>query len=440
MDTKHIASRALSVVVPAAMFVAAGILFWGVPAASDELPDPDDMALLGNERKSNDEIIELWERKRADAPLSGAIRAQLASAELTRAGDNGDLAGYELAAATAREAVELAPGDQHATLVLAAALSGQHDFAGALDLAEQVLADDPESVGANLAAGDAHLELGNVAAARGHYSRAAELAGGAPAVLSREARLASIAGTLDEAHDLARRALVAAADEDLRHADAAFFWFQLATFSHQRGDAVAARELLNDALSIDPGHGPSTELLGKVLVALGEYDEATKLYEAMVDGGGAADLHGELAKLYAVAGRDVDAREQIALGLAVADRDGDRYPAERRHLIGFLADHDPAEALRLAELDLAERQDVYSHAWVAWALFLNGRFDEAADAIRPALVYRTEDAFLRYQAGAIMAAVGATEQARELLESALELNPSFDLVHAERARRILDDL
>jgi hypothetical protein len=47
---------------------------------------------------------------------------------------------------------------------------------------------------------------------------------------------------------------------------------------------------------------------------------------------------------------------------------------------------------------------------------------------------------LRYQAGAILAAHGDTIRARELLTSALELNPLFEIDGAADARAILDGL
>jgi tetratricopeptide (TPR) repeat protein len=173
---------------------------------------------------------------------------------------------------------------------------------------------------------------------------------------------------------------------------------------------------------------------------LGDDAEAIAMYEGLVAGGGAADLHGELASLYARAGRTDDARRQIDLGLAAAAEVADLFPAERRHLIGFLAEHDPDEALRLAAIDLAARQDVHSHEWFAWALFRTGQVDAAAVAIEPALVYDTEDSLLRFHAGAILAASGDTERAGTLLASALELNPTFDVEDAATARAILRGL
>lgn len=56
------------------------------------------------------------------------------------------------------------------------------------------------------------------------------------------------------------------------------------------------------------------------------------------------------------------------------------------------------------------------------------------------LAHDTEDAWLLYQAGSILAAAGHDEQAATLLDQALDLNPRFDLVHAARAGELLDQL
>ena len=167
---------------------------------------------------------------------------------------------------------------------------------------------------------------------------------------------------------------------------------------------------------------------------------AITVYGDLIDRSPAPDLHGELAKLYNRVGRADDAAAQVAAGLELGRATADRFPAERRHLIGFFADHDTAEALRLAELDLAERQDIHSHAWYAWALLQNGNERAALDAIAPALSTRTDDPWIRYQAGSIYAVNQMPAEAASMLTAALDMNPQFDIVHAERARELLADL
>lgn len=432
----HPSRHRAAVVAPLVLVALAGALLVWTPAGTS-LPDPGAMALLGDGRRTSEEIVAFWTERVVDAPHGVGTRTALARAQVALAADAGDLAGFETAERTALDALAAAPDDPGALLALAAARAGQHRFHEAMALAERVLAEDPASVPALLAIGDAQLAIGGYDQARDLYDRALADVGAVAPLLSRMARLEASVGSLASARDLARRALVAAGDADLRHQDAAFYWFQLASYEFASGDPNAARERLDAALEIDPGNRGALELLGSVLGALGQEQAAISVYEELVDDGRAADLHGLLADLYGRAGREEEAERHVRLGLDVAAATADRFPAERRHLIGFLVDHDPDEALRLATLDLEERQDVQAHGWYAWALYRTGDVAGARAAIEPALVRGTEDARLLYQAGVIHHAAGDRAAAKQLLRRALEINPYFDVDDADEARRLL---
>ena len=96
--------------------------------------------------------------------------------------------------------------------------------------------------------------------------------------------------------------------------------------------------------------------------------------------------------------------------------------------------------MSLAEADLAARQDV--HAWdaYAWALYAAGRDAEADEAMHNARAEGTEESLLDYHAGIIAAALGRSEEARELLQAALDRSPAFDPIGALRAREALAEL
>ncbi len=433
--------------VPVALFVAAiAILAQGLIARAMQddgraaLPDPQQMALLSVGRIGTPNVITLWEERVQAVPGSATYRTRLASSNLALAGETGDLTLYEKAEGIARSAVEIDPANESANLTLASALSGQHDFGSALELADGVLARTPKSVGARIAAGDAHLELGEYDAATKVYTELGQELPRAPSILSRRARIAALTGGLDQAVELARQALIGAGADDLNTFTGAFYWFQLANYQYQTGRYDDAAAMLRSALQVEPDHIGSTELLGKVLVAQGHLDEATQLYEDLLQRTNAADLRGDLAKLYAYAGRSDDAQRQIELGFEIARTQAAKYPAERRHLIGFLADEDPAFALQLARDDLELRTDVQTYGWLAWSLLQAGEADEAVTYVDEALRLGTQDAWLLYQAGSVYAAVGDVDQARTQLSAALDLNPEFDLVHAQRARDLLASL
>jgi tetratricopeptide (TPR) repeat protein len=231
-----------------------------------------------------------------------------------------------------------------------------------------------------------------------------------------------------------------ASEFDYRPSDATFYRFQLAYFLYQDGEVAKADAALDAGLAIDPDHLAALELKAKVLVARGRLDEAATLYEQLLQRGPAADLHGELAKVYRALGRDGEAAQQVQLGLQLGRATLGVYPAERRHLAGFFAEFDPALALEAAVTDFDTRKDVGAYDTLAWAYYVNGRYDDAARYLPGALAHGSQDAPLLYHAGMIEKAVGNSDHAHALLGQALRLNPHFDLTQAPLAKAALAEL
>lgn len=388
-----------------------------------------------------DQQVAFWQRRVDENPTDYLSLTQLGSALVAQAKTNGDLDRYRDAEMAFRDALDLNPRYASALLGMGSTRAAEHDFASALDLANDVLSRTPDNLNAVAAAGDSNLELGNYDEAREFYARLADEGRSAP-IVSRLARLAWLSGDTDEAVELAAEAASRGADLDLPPAQEAFYDFQEATYLYGAGRIDEAEEVTRDGLALSPTDPALSELLPKILVAQGELDEAIERYEALIANTPtpAADLNGELAKLYDAVGRHADADEQVQLGLDAARVAIDRYPAERRHLASFLIDQDPALALELAREDAASRHDVASYDILAWSLYGNGQYGEAADAIHSALAQGTQDAVFLYHAGMIAAATGEADEARRFLERSLEINPRFDVVGAAEASETLEGL
>lgn len=353
------------------------------------------------------------------------ITATLLSATLlAHARVTGELQHFLDAEAVAEAAIALAPDDADAQLAKAAAVAARHDFAGAAAIADAVLAADPGHVGALLIRGDASLETGDVDSAGSFYGAVASRERVAP-VVSRLARVAFLEGDPDQAVRLAVESVALAADLPLRPTEAAFYWFQLASMLERTGQVDAAAAALERALAIDPNHGGALELEAGVLELQGRTTDALDAYLALVADGGAADLHGHAARLLAAVGDHDAAAVQLDLALAAAETAIAENPAERRHVAGFLLDHDPELALALVEEDLSTRNDVDGLALLADALLATDRADAADEAIREALATGVVDAALYLQASEIAAALGHTERADRYAAAARSLHPSL---------------
>lgn len=386
-----------------------------------------------------EEVVALWAERSVGQPLDYLNRTQLGLALATQARESADLAGYGAAEVAFREALDANPDYPSARLGLASALQAQHRFSEARAIATTVFAERPSLLGALALTGDADFELGDYDKAATAYFELAAAERSAP-VVSRLARLASVRGDNSGAVDLAAEALVLSERLALRPSAAGFYHFQLAHFQFAAGDSSGAIVALNNALAIDPTSPGATEKLAAVLSATGHVEEALELYLELIEMGAAPDLHGAAADLHLLLGQDADAEEQELLGLKLAAETMDEFPAERRHLVGFLLTRDRAAALALAEADFIERRDVGAYDTLAWALHHNGRSAEAAEMIEAALAAGTRSASLYYHAAAISAEVGDSVQAVAYLDQAFEINPQFDVFEASDAAELRDRL
>jgi tetratricopeptide (TPR) repeat protein len=172
--------------------------------------------------------------------------------------------------------------------------------------------------------------------------------------------------------------------------------------------------------------------MADLLGALGEFDEAVALYEEVVTRVPGPDLQQALGDLYASMGELDQARlwheKALAAYLESVQRGDVHY---LHHLADFYADvrEDGAEAVRWARKDLELRQNFSTHAALAWALYRDSRFAEALDAVHKALSSGVRDAKLFLQAGMIHLAAGRTDEGKQFLREAAEINPHYQEVH-----------
>jgi tetratricopeptide (TPR) repeat protein len=110
-----------------------------------------------------------------------------------------------------------------------------------------------------------------------------------------------------------------------------------------------------------------------------------------------------------------------------------------RDLALFYADHDMKldEALALAHKEFEVRHDIYTWDALAWALYKNGKYQEASDAIENALRPGVRDALLFFHAGMIAKQLGQNALAKERLQVSLSINPRFHVIYASVAMQQL---
>jgi tetratricopeptide (TPR) repeat protein len=96
---------------------------------------------------------------------------------------------------------------------------------------------------------------------------------------------------------------------------------------------------------------------------------------------------------------------------------------------------------KLQKREYQARKDIYTADAHAWILYKKGRLDEAKTAMDACdEIEKPRRAVFSIMPGMIAKDAGDKKEARKMLESALKINPAFDLIQAENARRALSEL
>lgn len=175
-----------------------------------------------------------------------------------------------------------------------------------------------------------------------------------------------------------------------------------------QGDTAAAIELYTQITARLP--------LPEFIIALGELYEATGQPEAARQ---QYDLVGVIQQLNAAAGMNVD----LEMALFAASHG-----------------HDAAAAVQQARGAYAERPTIYAADTLAWALYQQGKYQEAWQFSQEALRLNTKDALLHFHAGMIADKLGDNAAAQTHLQTTLTINPHFSLLYAPVAQKILTQL
>ena len=401
----------------------------------------ESVPVAGSAMKSNSEQIAFWQQKVQRDDRDYISLTYLGQAYWQRGRETGDAAAYGRAQAALEQALTINPSYELTLATLSATLISQHNFQGALETAQRVYEFDPGALQALATIGDASLELGLYDEATAAYESLLAQAPGA-AVYSRAARLAWLKGDIAAAIDWMKQAVDDAVENGLTGERLAWYQFQLGELYFNSGDVAraaaqyaAAKQTLPDYYLVLAGEG-------KIAAAQGDFEQAIALYEQLVARLPQPGFVATLGDFYHLSGNETAAQQQYDTVAFIADLEATEQALYSRQLALFYANQGISldTALAAATAELANRADVYGYDVLAWTLYQNGRYAEAATAIEHALSIGTQEALFYYHAGMIAAALGNSELAAEQLSHALELNPNFDLVQSQIARETLVSL
>ncbi len=376
-------------------------------ACGDATPVLDDLGLVlvaqGGEGEVDQRIAEAQAGVRSGRNVVEDLE-RLGRAFVAKARATQDPGFYKLAEACADGIERRQGGHPGGRLLRGHVLHSLHRFAAAETVARALVAERGDFADHGLL-GDVLYDKGDPAAALQSYQRMLDQK---PCLQSyaRAAQVRWLCGDLDGARELLRLAVGAGSLRDRE----ALGWAlaRLASVELQAGHLDAAAALCARGAEIDADHVLLALVRARLLMAQGDVAGAAASAARAAERCPLPE-HRWLAADLAREKGDLAGATAIEAGLEVTGAADD----PRHFALWLLArGRDPGVALRLAEQELADRGDVFTHDLHAWALFASQRLDAAAAAMTRALALDTGDARLEYHAGAIAAARGDRVVAR----------------------------
>ena len=370
-------------------------------------------------------------------PRSTKAWTDLGNALMQKARETADLSYYSLAEADYKKALTVDPESVPALDGMAWVTSDRHEFEKSKAWASKALTLDPNSQDAYGLLGDADQELGDYSAAYTHYQTMLNLRPDL-ASYSRGGHLLWLTGDFRKGVSLMDKAI----DAGGPYAESTGWCrAQLGLMLWSEGHEAAAEQTLRDALTTTPRDYRVLMALGRVLAGKGDYQNAIDCYQKAIDVVPQVDAVAALGDLYAVTGRKADAEEQFKLAESIDRIQKANGVKGGWQMSLFRANHDRnlPEALADARDEYKTRKNVYAADALAWCLYKNGQYPEAAALSQAALAQKTPEPVFYYHAGMIAAKQNNRVAARQYLGWALQLNPHFSPIEAPAAKAALQE-
>jgi tetratricopeptide (TPR) repeat protein len=410
--------------------------------APKDLPDPQEIdgKTLVNVPPVEVAITAFQDRIKHN-PQDGVTYALLANQFVRQARETGDVSGYQRAEAALLESLRLIPKYSSARTSLAYVYYSQHEFAQALELAQEEYDRNPKNSQALVIIADAQFALGNYPEAETIYLQLGEM-NVTPPMLARLAALEELKGNPEEGLLLMRRAAGDALQSGGTQEGVAWYILRVADMYFNMGQYQQAGGYYEAALQVFDNYPLALAGLGRVSAAQGRYEQAIGYYQRAVNIIPLPEHLAALGDLYLLTDRPDQARLQYETVEYIGTLAELNEQVYNRTLANFYSDHDmnQQEALRFALAELETRKDIYGYDAAAWAHYKNGNFEEAQTLIDQALSLGTRDARLYFHAGMIAQALGRNTEARDYLAQALAINPHFSILDFETARQTLEEL
>jgi tetratricopeptide (TPR) repeat protein len=424
--------------------VAVGVLAYrafesyrSMTASSEAASALIDQARAAPKPASDRLIYSLQQRLRAK-PDDGQSLAYLGNAYLQKVRETGDPSYYAKAEQALKEAVDNDPQNAEALSGMGALCLARHEFQDALKWGKRAVEANPYKAAAFGVIGDAQIELGQYDEAVATIQKMVNLRPDLSSY-SRVSYIRELMGDVPGAIEAMKLAVTAGGpaleNTNWCRVQLGFLYFNSGWFDE-------AEIEFQKTLVITPDYAPALFGIARARASQDKRDEAIAILQNVVTTMPLPEYVIELGDLYDATGDSIQAAQQYDLAKALHELQQDNGVQTDAELALFLADHDLdlPNALKHARAAFELRPSIYAADVLAWTLYKNAEYKEAAEYSQNALQLNTKNALFYFHAGMISASLGETLKAQEFLRTALDINPHFSIRHAKTARKILEEL
>lgn len=362
---------------------------------------------------------------------------ELAASYIKKARETGDFSLNSKAETAVEKALQINSADINARKLKGSLHLTFHRFSEALEAGKKLQTEFPNDEFVYGILTDANAELGNYKEAVESAQKMVDLKPNMSSY-ARVAHLRSLYGDHNGAVEMFK--LAARTADPMDKEAQSWCLVQLGDEFWKNGKYAEAEKVFDESLQNFPNYHLALAGKGRVRAAQNDFDAAIKFLTEANTRVPNVETTILLGDIYTKQGFWEKAKEQYDLVEIIEQKIGVNNDQKRLALLWADQDLKLDEALEITKRESELRKDIFTADALAWCLYKKGQLTDAKLAIANAMNLKSNDARILYHAGMIEKDLGNGAEAKQLLQQTLKLNPMFDLIQSEKAKKALSEL